>query len=395
MSQPGSTIPQHPHPAGAAACWRRRSLPRRASRSSRPRHTVRGIDVDATTIPELQALMDRHRLTSVQLTQFYLHRIKKLNPRAARGHHGQPDGDSPTRARRTRHGARATTARCWGSRSSSRTTSTRPACRRPPGSWALAGSTPADAFIVQQLQGGRRDRHRQGEPVRVGELPLDPVVQRLERHRRPDEHGVRPRPQPVRLELGIRRRARPPISPWPPSGPRPMVRSSARPARTRVVGIKPTLGLLSRAGIIPISADQDTAGPMTRNVTDAAVLLGALTGHRSRRPGDRRRRSCPPAPTTPRSSTKRARGRADRRLAGRDGTSTAIPIDPRRRRDHAGRDRRRSKAQGATVIEVTLSTRATTYGPEFVALLCEFKTDIAPICETYTGRGLPEEPRGR
>ena len=43
--------------------------------------TVRGIDVDATTIPELQALMDRHKLTSVQLTQFYLHRIKKLNPR--------------------------------------------------------------------------------------------------------------------------------------------------------------------------------------------------------------------------------------------------------------------------------------------------------------------------
>ena len=45
-----------------------------------------------------------------------------------------------------------------------------------------------------------------------------------------------------------------------------------------IVGIKPTLGLLSRAGIVPISADQDTAGPMTRNVTDAAVVLGAMTG---------------------------------------------------------------------------------------------------------------------
>src|SRR5262245_5847853 len=42
---------------------------------------VRGIDVDASTIPELQALMDARRLTAVQLTQFYLHRIKKLNPR--------------------------------------------------------------------------------------------------------------------------------------------------------------------------------------------------------------------------------------------------------------------------------------------------------------------------
>src|SRR4029450_1296969 len=45
-----------------------------------------------------------------------------------------------------------------------------------------------------------------------------------------------------------------------------------------VVGIKPTLGLWSRAGVVPISADQDTAGPMARNVTDAAVLLGAATG---------------------------------------------------------------------------------------------------------------------
>src|SRR5687767_4027620 len=42
--------------------------------------TVAGIDIDSTTIPELQALMDGHRLTSVQLTQFYLHRITKLNP---------------------------------------------------------------------------------------------------------------------------------------------------------------------------------------------------------------------------------------------------------------------------------------------------------------------------
>ena len=41
---------------------------------------VAGIDVDATTIPELQALMNRHRLTSVQLVQFYVHRIKKLDP---------------------------------------------------------------------------------------------------------------------------------------------------------------------------------------------------------------------------------------------------------------------------------------------------------------------------
>lgn len=43
-----------------------------------------------------------------------------------------------------------------------------------------------------------------------------------------------------------------------------------------VVGIKPTVGLVSRSGIIPISKTQDTAGPMARTVTDAAILLGAM-----------------------------------------------------------------------------------------------------------------------
>ena len=45
-----------------------------------------------------------------------------------------------------------------------------------------------------------------------------------------------------------------------------------------LVGIKPTVGLVSRSGIIPISATQDTAGPMARTVTDAALLLTAMTG---------------------------------------------------------------------------------------------------------------------
>lgn len=51
------------------------------------------------------------------------------------------------------------------------------------------------------------------------------------------------------------------------------------PASTNgIVGIKPTVGLISRSGIIPISATQDTAGPMGRSVRDVAILLGAMTG---------------------------------------------------------------------------------------------------------------------
>ncbi len=49
-----------------------------------------------------------------------------------------------------------------------------------------------------------------------------------------------------------------------------------------IVGIKPTLGLVSRSGIIPIAASQDTAGPMARTVTDAAILLGVMVGEDKR-----------------------------------------------------------------------------------------------------------------
>ncbi len=45
-----------------------------------------------------------------------------------------------------------------------------------------------------------------------------------------------------------------------------------------IVGLKPTVGLLSRSGIVPIAHSQDTAGPMARSVRDCALLLGALTG---------------------------------------------------------------------------------------------------------------------
>ena len=79
-----------------------------------------------------------------------------------------------------------------------------------------------------------------------------------------------------------------------------------------VVGIKPTVGLVSRAGIIPIAASQDTAGPMARTVRDAALVLAAIAGPDPRDPAtqeipdglrDRPRRAAP---------RRRAEGRADR-----------------------------------------------------------------------------------
>ncbi len=56
-----------------------------------------------------------------------------------------------------------------------------------------------------------------------------------------------------------------------------------------LVGIKPTVGLISRDGIIPITADQDTAGPLARTVTDAAIVLGVIAGFD---PNDPATRAC-------------------------------------------------------------------------------------------------------
>jgi amidase len=112
---------------------------------------VAGIDVDATTIPQLQTLMNRHRLTSVQLVQFYLHRITKLNAKLHAVITVSPRALVDARA--------ADKARRGGDH--------RPLLGIPvlvkdnvnttgmpttAGSWALAGSTPSDAFIVQRLK---------------------------------------------------------------------------------------------------------------------------------------------------------------------------------------------------------------------------------------------------
>ncbi|MGH9204185.1 MAG: amidase family protein, partial [Vicinamibacterales bacterium] len=62
-----------------------------------------------------------------------------------------------------------------------------------------------------------------------------------------------------------------------------------------LVGIKPTLGRISRYGVIPITADQDTPGPMTKTVTDAAIMLGVMEGATAD-PNDPATKTCAPPP---------------------------------------------------------------------------------------------------
>ena len=86
------------------------------------------------------------------------------------------------------------------------------------------------------------------------------------------------------------------------SAPKLQARSSSPRTKPCSPAIKPTVGRMSRWGVIPITADQDTAGPMARTVTDAAILLGALEGT-APDPNDAATIRCtpPPGTTTPRS----------------------------------------------------------------------------------------------
>ena len=175
-----------------------------------PAPRVAGINVDASTIPQLQALMNRHRLKSVQLTQFYLHRIKKLNPLL-----NAVITVSPTAladAARRRQGAQARLASPAARDPGHREGQRRHDRHADHGRLVGPGGQPPERRVHRPAAARRRrHRDRQGQPVGVGELPVRPLVERLDRHRRPDQHGVRARPQPVRLELrhGRRRVRRP------------------------------------------------------------------------------------------------------------------------------------------------------------------------------------------
>ena len=112
---------------------------------------VAGIDVDATTIPELQKLMNSRRINAVQLTNFYLGRIRQLNPTLNAVITVSPTALSDARAayRARRDGDRRPLLGMPIIVKDNVNTTGMPTTA---GSWALAGSAPNDAFIAQKLR---------------------------------------------------------------------------------------------------------------------------------------------------------------------------------------------------------------------------------------------------
>ena len=133
-----------------------------------------------------------------------------------------------------------------------------------------------------------------------------------------------------------------------------------------LVGFKPTVGLVSRAGIIPISHTQDTAGPMARTVRDAAILLGALVGADPRDP-----------------ATAQAKVETDYtrflHIDGLKGARLGVVKNLLGQQPHVDAVIRPAlevlKARGATLVEVELKSAAYE-DAELEVLLYEFKADL-------------------
>jgi amidase len=146
-----------------------------------------------------------------------------------------------------------------------------------------------------------------------------------------------------------------------------------------IVGHKPTLGLVSRSGVVPISAEQDTAGPMARHVIDSAITLGVLQG---RDPSDPATAAIPA--NQPRDYAALLRPDALRgarigvwRQAGADADVDRVVAE----------SVRTLQSRGATVVDIDMPFQDAVNQNEFPALIVEFKRDL----EKYLA-GRPGKP---
>ena len=149
-------------------------------------------------------------------------------------------------------------------------------------------------------------------------------------------------------------------------------------AMNGIVGIKPTLGLVSRAGIVPISHNQDTAGPMARNVADAASLLSVIAGTDPRDPAtvDADAHATDYTRFLDSDGLRGKRIGVVRQLAGNEPNADRVL-------DAAIAT---MKAQGAIIVDpVTLPHLNELGGPEMTVLLYDFKHDLNAYLATRTG----------
>lgn len=363
-----------------------------AGRAANPTNTkVAGIDVDSTTIPQLEKLMNSHRINAVELMNFYLRRIRQFNPllHAVITVSPTAHADALAADRARRNGDHRPLLGIPIIVKDNIDTTGMPTTA---GSWALAGSMPSDAFIVQRLKAAGaiilakanlsewanfRSAPSSSGWSGIGGQTNMPYVLDRNPCGSSSGSGVSAAADLAVAAVGTETDG----SIVCPSG------------ANGDVGIKPTLGLWSRAGVVPISANQDTAGPIARNVTDAAVLLGAATGVDSNDSATNDQVGHAFSDYTQFLNSHALQGA--RIGVWRDGTydpSLVGPVvDPILANVESA-----LQAQGATVVDPT-NIDLSASSNELGALLCEFKSDIGTYLQTYvhgtnpvTGTAYPQ-----
>jgi amidase len=153
---------------------------------------------------------------------------------------------------------------------------------------------------------------------------------------------------------------------------------------TMLVGIRPTIGRISRHGVIPITADHDTAGPMTKTVADSAIMLGAMEGA-SPDPNDAATRTCTPPPNRDYTKFLNASGLKGKRI----GVPRAFYIDrvtlPGETSPRGGLNAEQAKAM-AEAIAVLKQQGAVIVDPaEIPSFVAQTANDSFPLWDFCSG----------
>ncbi|MFB7596658.1 amidase family protein [Streptomyces sp. NPDC056160] len=356
---------------------------------------VEGVDLDTVTIPELQVRMRHGSLTSTALTRAYLRRIKAVDPKIDAVLRTSPTALRQAAASDVRHRRGTTRGPLDGIPVLLKDNVNTRDMPTTAGSLALAGKPPgADAVLVQRLRAagavilGKTNmsewaNFRAAKPTSgwsaVGGQTHNPYV--LDRNPCGSSSGSAAALAASLAQVAIGTET---------DG------SIVCPAGMNgVVGHKPSLGLVSQKGVVPISAEQDTAGPMARNVTDVALTLSVLSGlSGNSRPsgisapsgtsGPSGRDTAPAARTADAARLTDAALRPAALRGKRIGLwrlpSLGADVDALMTRTAA-----RLRAAGAQVVEVTPPYQDRLAELEFPALLSEFHRDVDAYLATRQG----------
>ncbi|MET3985682.1 amidase family protein [Streptomyces sp. PvR034] len=333
-----------------------------------PRRDPARLDLDTVTIVQLQARMAAGSLTSSELTRAYLERIERIDPTIHAVLRTDPTALSRAAASDARHRKGATLGPLDGIPVLIKDNVETKGQSSTAGSLALAGSPPASdaALVTRLLRAGavilgktnlsewanfRAQKPTSGWSA-VGGQTRNPYV--LDRNPCGSSAGSGAALAASLAQVAIGTET---------DG------SIVCPAGMNgVVGLKPTLGLVSGQGVVPISAEQDTAGPMARNVADVALTLAAMSERAPRGDGG------PAAAPV---------GGGD--LRGKRIGLWRLPVLGAEVDAVMTRTARRLRDAGAHVVEVTPPYQERLAALEFPALLSEFHRDIDAYLATRNG----------